>query len=307
MEIFGEEKLDSQYGIFYDLPFSDYCNVKSLNISTLCEGNVSMAHLKAKIDGITKKDSGDMALGRAMHARCLEPDVFAKNFIVTHGCERKLKSGKRKGDACGLAARYFDGFAGIWTCGKHTAEDDAQPEANCLTEDEAERVEAAAQALSAHPVCKLLKRQGGYEATMRCLIDGIDCKGRIDKESTLPSGKKVIIDLKKVQVGRCGDEFVKKAAMEYLYDAKAAWYCDMAKIVTGEEHDFVWIFIEDNAPYSINTKQMDEIDYFIGQAKYQRIFNDYKKCLETNIWPGISDKITVGITPEWERKKYGFK
>ena len=38
-------------GIYYDIPFDQYCDWQALNISTLLHGRRSMLHLKAAMDG----------------------------------------------------------------------------------------------------------------------------------------------------------------------------------------------------------------------------------------------------------------
>ncbi len=105
-------------GIYPGIPFADYAKIPAMNCSTLRWGEASMRHLKAAMDGHLKRDdSADLRFGRAFHIRVLEPERYAESVIVRGPCEAILKSGPRKGGACGSGGAGMIG--GAWYCGTH--------------------------------------------------------------------------------------------------------------------------------------------------------------------------------------------
>ena len=284
-------------GFHTDIPFEDYCQLKLLNASTICYGLVSLKHLKAALDGEISKDSSDMNVGRAIHARLLEPELYRTKYKVSRGCEAPLQSGARKGQLCGSKAKALLP-SGKFACGKHT---DQEASPDLLSAEEAENVEKAAQAVMAHPVVRLLRQEGGYETTAVFDREGVPCKMRMDK--WIP-GHPAIVDVKKIRSGRGTLWTIEKDILDYHYDAKAAWYVEGAKILTGVAPAFVWIFVEDSAPHDVRVIQADPETLAIGAAKVNDVFLRYRRAVEENVWPGYSNDIEWGGVPMFEKQRY---
>lgn len=290
------------------ITFEEYCKLPGLNISTLCHGLTSAQHLRAALDGRMTKETPALAFGRAIHARLLEPDVYLKEFTTSPGCQAEMKSGASKGMCCGNHATWL--YQGQWLCGVHRPKALAEisaPEQNVLSVEETQRIEGIAGAVQSHDVVKLLRMRGGFEVSLEFVIDGIQCKARLDKyiarSATLPP---VVIDVKKVRLGGATDEEVGRSVVNYHYLPKAAWYVDAVKALTGEPATFVWIFVEDEYPFAINVKQADAVDLAIGRQQYRECLEMYKHGVATGQWPGYSTRINVGASPEWFRKRFAL-
>jgi exodeoxyribonuclease VIII len=284
-------------GIYYDIPFDEYCKIPALNISTLDWGKYSAEHLKAALDGKLTKDSQAMNFGRAVHARLLEPDVYATTFSVSPGCQEPLKSGKRKGEPCGCSAVYHV-EGGKWLCGKHAWEG-MEPAPNVLTQEEAERVEAMAHKIKSHKVVRLLRQRGGFEATVIWETEGILCKGRLDK--LVPRNDKlapVIVDLKKCRLGYARKDKFQKEIDAYNYAAKAAWYCDAVTNLTNDPPTFVWIAIEEDYPHGILALGATRKDILVGRSQYRELLSKYLVGKNSGEWQGYSNEIEWGGLPD---------
>ena len=298
--------VDLPHGVHYGISFEQYCSLPGLNISTLVWGLTSAEHLKAAIDGRLSKDSKARSFGRAVHARLLEPDEYWRHYKVSPGCQAVLKSGESKGGLCGNHATWF--HQDHWLCGTHVPKqikEISEPEKDVLSVEDAKHIENIVEAVKRHEVVKLLRQRGGFEATIRCQLEGVEAKLRLDKlipmTSLLPS---VIIDLKKVQVGGATDEEVGKDIWNYCYDAKASWYTDLTAIATGIKPAFVWIFIEDGPPYGINVIQADAETLAIGRIRYRECFGKYLTGMRTGVWPGYTNRVKTGGLPDYIRRRF---
>ncbi len=288
-------------GIHYDIPFKEYQEIDALNASRLEWGEYSMEHMKAAIDGKMHRDSPAMTLGRAIHARLLEPDLYQKMFQVASPCEAVIKSGQRRGERCNNASTYY--FDGQWFCGTHCK--GQSPAENVLSQADANTVEAIAEKVKQHKVIRLLRQRGGYEATAIWELEGERCKGRYDK--LIPRTDKlppVIIDLKKCRMGHARTDMFEKAIRDYRYDVKAAWYCDGLNKITGDPPLFVWIAVEDEYPHGLNVIQADRATINVGRIRYRKLFADYLRAKQSGQWQGYTNEIVVGGLPEYMKYQY---
>lgn len=290
--------------VLSDIPFKAYQQIQAINISQLCMGFISAAHMKAAIDGRLKRkdETADMVMGRAIHARLLEPEHYRSMFVVEPACQAVLKTGEKKGQPCSSPATHTCG--GFGYCGRHCPADATRIE-NALSRDEFARVERVAEMVSAHSVVRLLKQQGGCETTVEWERDGQPCKARLDKwippNAWLKDG--AIVDLKKVQSGRASPAAVESAIWEYHYDVKAAWYVDAIKEALGYSPTFVWLFLEDDEPFGISAIQADYETLMAGRIRYEGLWSMYLQGQQTGVWPGYPMTIQVGGLAEWAKKR----
>jgi exodeoxyribonuclease VIII len=285
------------------MSFADYCSEPGLNISTLEHGSFSAEHLRAALDGRMRRDSPSMNIGRAIHARLLEPDVYKKEFHIASPCGAKLSSGARKGQECGKAGIYItdDG----WRCGTHCIHKVGEKPTNVISESEAATVEDIAAKIGQHKVVRLLRQRGGCEATIVWDMEGERCRGRLDKyiprNEQLPP---VIIDLKKCRLGHARTDLFEKAIVDYNYDMKAAWYVDGVTALTNDQPVFIWIAVEDTYPYGINVIQADKETILVGRLRYRELLGTYLRAKALNQWDGYTKEIVTGGLPAWMKIRY---
>lgn len=294
-------------GIYHGKSFEEYASWKAVNSGVVKWGLISPKHCAAALNGeIKSEDTKDRRLGRAIHCMLLEPDEFGERFVIAGRCEGVFKSGENKGQRCGAPGKYFIG--GQWACGKHGASD-AQSEFETLTEDEARRVRGAVDAVKHLPdeVRPMVSRPGWTEVSIVWEHKGIKLKGRLDRYS---EGKRpLIIDVKKMQVGKGQREECQKAILRWGYHIQAAIYVKGIEALSGVRPEFVWLFHEDNSPFDIQVIPASAEDIDIGWRYCQAAIRNYQdsapdhwgyiRCVE-NIHEG-------GLPPYFiqkEREKY---
>lgn len=284
--------------------YSEYAEMRGINISTLLYGEISMRHLLAMLTReIAPKDSADLAFGRAFHTAALEPEHIAQRHPVTTQCTALTKNKTR----CSNAGLWSGPDRKDWRCGIHKWPGDEEC-VDAIKPEEMERITGMLERLREHEVYSLLSVRGGVESVVLFThpdFPELQCKARLDKLIHAQGRKpQVIVDLKKTGFGGASNFETQKAIEKYRYHQKAAWYVDGVEAVTGNKSHFVWVFVEDQPPHEINVIQADSETLEIGRLEYRSIFGRYAEALREDRWPGYSTKINQGGLSQRYRDRY---
>lgn len=293
-------------GVYHDVPFEEYLSWDALNISTLLWGRLSMEHVRAALDGvIEEKTSPAMLFGSALHCRLLEPSRFGERYSVASGCQGIMKSGKRAGEECGGKAsfRVGEGEGARYYCARHAPKSAVEAD-DVLSAEDAAHIEAINVKVREHPVVKLIRQHGGFEASIVFEKEDILCKARLDKWITGGTAPDTIVDLKKTRLGGASDDQFSRAVDNYHYHQKAAWYCEAAQAISGISPAFVWIAVEEVPPYGINVIHCDAETLRIGQYLNETLFANYVVATESGDWAGYAKDIHEGGLPGYRRREF---
>jgi hypothetical protein len=287
-------------GVHENVSFAEYRMWDALNISLLCEAihedGVCMQRLKAVLDGrIKRKASKALRFGRALHTRLLEPHLFGK-WPVASPCSQPFKSGKRKGELCGKPGRFTDG-KGLWVCGTHEIEGYGEPE-DYLSQKDVEDIETIRRKVFAHRDGRNLHALKGGEVSIVFEMEGVLCKGRLDKYGP---GNGVLPDIKKFAADRLTKHRWEEQNLEYHYFVKAAWYVDAIELLTGERNDFQWVVCEDGEPFRVACPTASRMQLEMGRGIYRELLVKYRRAMETQHWPSVFEVVgNDDPTAMWE-------
>jgi hypothetical protein len=159
-----------------------------------------------------------------------------------------------------------------------------------------------AAALRTHPLAAALLDPARVKAEQSLMMtdpeSGVDLRGRLDFLPDARSGRMIIPDYK-TTVSADADSFA-KAAASYGYVMQDPWYRDL---VTGlglaEDVSFVFVLQEKEPPYLVNVVELDAEAIRIGRGLNRRAIQLFKKCTETNQWPGYSADVELVSLPVW--------
>lgn len=258
------------------MDYSEYAALDAVNISTLLELAKSPLHYQARLkeqrEGKDSSDTEAKSLGRAIHVAQLEPVRFEREVAVWTGGVRR-----------GLA---WDEF-----CWEHKG--------RLILREQDYRVCLAIQvAVHEHPVASsYLLADGPVEEAIKWThaATGLACKSRLDKR--VP-GARVVVDLKSA-ASACPFEFARSAA-RYDYHARAAFYLDAVRHLTGEEYRWVFVAAEKEPPYAVAVYSLPDDAIDAGRRKYEELLGKLKHCRKHDEWPGIEgDKETDLVLPAW--------
>lgn len=245
-------------GIFKDIAFEDYTEIRAMNASKLKPYLGSPLHgLEAEFG--ERKDSDSMKLGRWVHEAVLEGTNWAQKAIQWEG-------GRRAGKAWDAFQEEHEG--------KHI-----------LKPEEWQKVEDIREAIDQHDAAEdllfgedMLEYMPEAELTVvadlknipvpACGIDHQYAKARLDIWDQHRMG---IVDLKTISK-LDSEQQITRQIETFGYDLQAAWYWDCMASVKGLSDDafnFAFVFVCTAKPYDVAVVRMDPLWLEVGRKKYR--------------------------------------
>ena len=160
-------------------------------------------------------------------------------------------------------------------------------------------------AIFAHPTAGKLLQKGMAQTSLFGSLNGVDCKALFDY---VREPDRLAVELKTTANG--SPEAFSKSILNFGMDIQLGLYLslieqaflDINSAVYGHEWQWVWIVVEQKAPYSVAVYVPSE--RLIAQAKEKvwRLTELYKECVENDSWPGYSENIMEIDVPVWAQK-----
>lgn len=267
--------LDPTPGVHRNIPDLEYRLWSGASQSQLSILKKSPAHLKASIDQPSEQ-TGAMALGSAVHCAILEPEKFKTRYgIVPDDVDRRSAAGKQRyGD---LVAQFGDRLIG--------------------ESEYHEIIVPMREAVVAHSVGGLMLREAEFvegSVFWRDETTGIGRKARIDGYSL---ELRTIFDLK-TTADASRDEFA-SSIYRLGYHRQGAFYTEALRRFGQNVEHFVIVCVEKKPPFAVATYRLTNEALLAGEVEVRRLLKVYDKCVQTDQWPGYSEKLVdIGI-PQW--------
>ncbi|TXT28129.1 MAG: hypothetical protein FD131_3262 [Rhodocyclaceae bacterium] len=268
LEIFG------QLHCRPDIPNEVYHADRScVSVSGMKEILRSPAHFQAYLQGANRKETAAMFLGTAVHARLLEPDLYASEYVVAPVSDKRIKEYKE-----------FE---------------IANANRKILTPDQMAVIEGIAHSVGNHASATTLLRAGLVEHSIiwqdeetgiwqkirpDCLCVDFDTGICLDVKKTTDASKAAFV----------------RSCVNYDYDLQAAVYLEGLRQVFKRDFDFVFLPVEETAPYgcALYGAPMEMLDR--GQRRYRQALRLLKECRENGEWPGYQPAGDYDIL-DWPR------
>lgn len=267
-------------GIIYDLPEHQYHDTKALvSKSALDLFSRSPAHYRHSLDAPPELPTDEMRVGNAFHVLTLEPDLYRSKVAVLPDFGSMHSSTNRK-------------LRDAWI-------DDEGRGRVILSRYEHDLITAMANSVRAHPAARRLLSRGDAEVTALWTDPetGLRCKARGDWVSAM-SG--VFVDLKSC-INASPDAFARAAATHryHVQDAKYTRAFDENGITI--EH-FAFIAVEKEPPHVTAVYQLDDTARLKGEELYMAELRGLRHCIDTDHWPGYSDRVMDLSLPAWSTR-----
>jgi exodeoxyribonuclease VIII len=251
----------------------DYVQVKRMNPSTLVAGCKSMLSLRNLISDGFREETNAMRMGSGVHALLLEPDQFHERFCVMPAFH--LSPDNVTGKGVPSQTRTTD-----WYKNEVALFVADNPDKTIMGQTQYDQCLRAIESIWARPKMRELVESSAKEVTVYGEILGVECKGRLD---LLNNG--TIADLKttpNVHKKAFGRIF---SNLNYAF--KLAFYRELVRQNWGGVLQVELITQEltgdfDNALVSVPAIVLDN-----AWSKVVEVMTAYKRCLETNVWPGV--------------------
>lgn len=296
------EPVTPDVGVHPSVSFPVYHSWNAASNSRLSVLRRSPAHLKAYMEEPT--DNATLMFGRAAHAAILEPDDFAKRYLLAERCEAMKKTdGKR----CSNIGIIYDGSAG-WYCGVHSSQGQSDPSVTILTPTDYKATLAVRDAVHVHRASKLLPQSGQRELSIVWQDEstGTTCKARLDGFSPAIAGG-VIVDVKTTR--DASRRAFERSVYSYGYHRQGAFYLEGAKASGFAAEHFAIVAVEKEPPYGVAIYRLDEGAMDVGnvevfghvapEGREGGLLARYAECIRTNEWPGYPEDVQDVALPGW--------
>lgn len=271
-------------GVYANVPYHIYAALPAARASILKDLAV-MTPEKAKFRADNPKSTPAMEEGIILHTFMLEPERFSRECKIAQPCEELLKSGQRKGLACGADTAKWDGKN--WVCAKHR---DGDGESGITTEFY-RRLQVAHRKIweVAGDVFRGIATGDTCTEVTLIWIDPqteVLCKCRLD---LYQPEQRHIYDIKKC---RSADANVFGGDVGILrYDLQSSWYRRGAKACFGGgiyNFSFIGVELNKDEANGVQVLVLDEKADSTGEKAAQSALEVYADCIRTGIWPGYS-------------------
>jgi len=269
------------------LPFEQYVLAEGVNASGLKKILRSPSHFQASL---TEPDepTDNQEFGKLLHFIVLEPEVFEANAKVRPKFDLRTKVGK-----AGLAE---------WQAA-------VKPGDIVVPEEHLDELRIMRDRVYAQPAARRLLERGIREGTFwwEDPATGLLCKARPD----FVSATGIIVDLKSAV--DASYEGFQRALWNYRYDLQAAHYCAGAGVAKIARPDaYAYLVIEKEPPYAMAIYTCGVVDGGEGDTATwsvlgcgaqwrEEAMRIYKRCQETNTWPGYQTKPQTITMPKWAK------
>jgi exodeoxyribonuclease VIII len=252
---------------------SDYLAAPAISGSALAKiGATTPAHWRASL--ATRKTTPEMQFGTAFHSYVLEPGKFAAEYAIRpDDVDFRTKAGKE------------------WRA--------ANGDKPLVTEEEFATIKGMAAAMRAKPMTAKLLAGAKPEVTLFDQIAGTWVKSRPD---ALNERLGVAVNLKTCE--DASEAGVQKRIADFggTYYVSAALCLDVLRSVTGRKWQYIFVFVEKEAPYESRRVMLKPTVIDWGRMRYKRALATFAECVKSGVWPGYPDDTIEADLPMWAEK-----
>ena len=165
-----------------------------------------------------------------------------------------------------------------------------------VTEDEVHSAKECARALRDHPAVAQVLASGEAQFSIQWRDEetGLEMAGRPD---WLAPGLGVCFDLKTTS-GGLADRDIYSTIHRWGYGIQLAAY-RMGLRANGIDLGVGFVFVESDEPYDCRVIELvpEHVDEY--EAEVRRLLRRIAKCVETGVWPGVSERVERFAMPHW--------
>lgn len=224
------------------------------------------------------KEDKDTAFDKALRSAIMDPKDFAARYVKKPPVVSQSQTAKSERAALERTA--------------------AQRGQVLILSSEFDLIQEMKKAVFNHKTTKLLFETGAPGKDTRFTEPISDCAIKFRPHwitGTPEDDKRIIVNLTSAK-DATSEEFSKEA-WNKKHHKRAAIQMD----ATG--FPVVFVVIEKQAPFKIGIHHLDERSLLLGRDTYIDNCQTYMQCLESNKWPGLSEKIEPVSLPEYAFKR----
>lgn len=236
------------------------------------------------------KESDAMRFGTIVHTAILEPEKFAKLYVV----EPEVILGEPRNNRLKAHKQYLEQWR------KEQSFDaiilDPEEMSNLTGMLLSIKTEIARPLSGSISLGEILASQEREVAGFQELF-GRECKARADLLCNTSLGR-TVVDFKKVgRKGQASPSKFSSIVSNLHYEAKAWWYMQVFKADA-----FIWVAIEENSPHPIGIYNAEPF-LEIGEKKIRKWMAKLQECEAKNEWPWYTNGAEALYPSSWQIKQ----
>ena len=215
----------------------------------------------------------------------LEPSKIASGVVAAPICDRRYKEGKAIWEAFQLE------HSTKWA----------------VKRDTFSQVVEMRDAIMANATAReLFSGKGISEASAVWDEDGMRCKARADRLTMLGTWG-VIVDVKTAR--DASRRKFERAIYDFGYYIQGAHYLSGFEAIMPQQagsprRRYMFVVVENEAPYCVAVYELDDYAIEEGETQRKRALAIWKRCLETDTWPGYGNGADTVSLPAWTMKVF---
>ncbi len=242
------------------MDIKEYHSHPALSFSSLSVLLKNAKKFKKMIDGEYQLEGKNLDIGSAFHSLVLEPEKFAKEFVIAPEMNRRTKEGKQK-----------------WEEFLKESE-----EKTVLTSDDFKLVFSLKEKVEKLKNFSKWLEAGEVEKSFFAKIDGIEIKCRPDLLVKTKKGY-IVVDLKTSSSEATPENFA-KASANFLYYMQEAIYREVLQRNGINVISFLFAYVSKTEHSDAIYCEHDYIAREEGDTLFLKALEKYKYCLNNNIW-----------------------
>lgn len=160
---------------------------------------------------------------------------------------------------------------------------------------------AVAAQLAALDIDPVPLTAGQPEQTIIWEDHGVACRARVD---WLRDDHTQVQDVKTTSRVGHPHGWTTGALYDNGCDLQAAAYIRAVRAVTGVTPEFRWILIEKTPPYAVSVIAPEASVLALGESKWLKALDLWKRCLETDEWPAYGTGLHWAELPSWVESRW---
>lgn len=205
-----------------------------------------------------RKQTPALAFGSAIHARLLEPERFAAEYVTAPHLDKRSKEWK--------------------------AFEEANAGKRILTAEQAEILDGLAAQVGRHTSASTLIRGGLKEHTIVWQDEESQVWLKIRPDCfSLDFETGICLDPKSTE--DASERAFARDCVNYDYDLQAAVYSEGLRIAFGREFEFAFLALEKSSPYGVKLYGAPPAMLARGRRRMREALATLKQCRDTNSWP----------------------
>lgn len=232
-----------------------------------------------KAPGIDDKTAKKIAFDTALRCAILQPDKFNRTYVKMPLINTRTNIGKAELQSLSATVQHNEQLL--------------------ISSSDFEAIMYMRESVLKNPACIQILKSGSAENLHKFKEENTDVE-IIFKSHWEDDSNGIIVHLS--SCSDASESQFSKDAFNFRNHKRVAIQMDGYKSINQEMEGFVFVNIENSAPYKVSILTLDDRSVEFGRETYIKNCETYAECLKTDTWPGLKPTVEAVSLPEWAFK-----